>query len=209
MTGALLYQPRQRWRIGFAFGAAALLHFAAVALASIHQQEKVDGPLIGASEFPVVEVEDIPSHDEPPLPEVTAPTPIPEWATDSSFPDERPTPPPVHRQEKRPTAPFFRKTGTNIPGSLSSASATVLALSAPRPAYPYEARRQKITGDGIVTLNVDPSTGRVVEVAMWKSTGNAFLDNAALTGFRRWRFRPGTVSTLKCPITFTLAGASY
>jgi len=42
-----------------------------------------------------------------------------------------------------------------------------------------------------------------------ESTGNQFLDNAALAGFRRWRFKPGTVSSVICPVTFTLTGASY
>ncbi|HEX7518593.1 MAG TPA: energy transducer TonB [Chthoniobacterales bacterium] len=85
----------------------------------------------------------------------------------------------------------------------------VLALSAPRPEYPYEARRQRITGDGIVVMSVDPVSGRVTDVSMWRSTGNSYLDNAAVTGFRRWRFKPGTVSRVKSPITYTLTGAAY
>jgi TonB family protein len=58
-------------------------------------------------------------------------------------------------------------------------------------------------------MTVDPVSGQVSEVSMLKSTGNAFLDNAALAGFRRWRFKPGTASSIRCPITFTLVGASY
>jgi TonB family protein len=85
----------------------------------------------------------------------------------------------------------------------------VLAVSAPRPEYPYEARRQKITGSGVVTMTVDSITGKVRGVSMVKSTGNLFLDNAALSGFRRWRFKPGTASSVTCPITFTLVGPSY
>jgi hypothetical protein len=30
-----------------------------------------------------------------------------------------------------------------------------------------------------------------------------------VTGLKRWRFRPGTVSSVTCPVTFTLTGASY
>lgn len=92
---------------------------------------------------------------------------------------------------------------------MSLSSAKVFALSAPRPQYPYEARRQKITGDGIALMTIDPGTGNVVDVTMSKSTGNVFLDNAAVTGFRRWRFKPGTLSSLTCPVTFTLTGAGY
>jgi protein TonB len=85
----------------------------------------------------------------------------------------------------------------------------VLAISAPRPEYPYEARRQRTTGDGIVAMTIDPLTGRVTDVSMSKSTGSSYLDNAALTGFRKWRFKPGTVSAINCPVTFTLTGASF
>jgi TonB family protein len=88
-------------------------------------------------------------------------------------------------------------------------SAKAFALNAPRPEYPYEARRQKITGDGVVVMTVDAVTGNVISVSMSKTTGSPFLDNAAVTGFKRWRFKPGTVSSVTCPITFALTGASY
>jgi len=58
-------------------------------------------------------------------------------------------------------------------------------------------------------MTIDPGTGSVMNVAMVKSTGNPFLDHAALAGFRRWRFRAGTISSVTCPVTFTLTGASY
>jgi protein TonB len=85
----------------------------------------------------------------------------------------------------------------------------VFAVSAPRPEYPYEARRQKITGDGLVVMTVDPVTGSVTSVSISKTTGSPFLDNAALAGFKRWRFKPGTISSVTCPVTFTLTGATY
>jgi TonB family protein len=96
-----------------------------------------------------------------------------------------------------------------IPGSLFSSSAKLFAISAPRPEYPYEARRQRITGDGVVVMTVDRLTGNVTTVSMSKTTGSPFLDNAAVAGFKRWRFKPGTVSPVTCPVTFTLTGASY
>jgi protein TonB len=92
---------------------------------------------------------------------------------------------------------------------MSLSSAKVFAVNAPRPEYPYEARRQKITGDGIVVMTVDPGSGSVTDVSMAKSTGSVFLDNAAIAGFRRWRFKPGSVATVTCAVTFTLSGASY
>ena len=85
----------------------------------------------------------------------------------------------------------------------------VTALHAPRPDYPYEARRQHATGSGIAILNVDPATGYVVSVEMRQSTGNKLLDAATVSAFRRWRFKPGTVSIVRTPITFTLMGIQY
>ncbi len=58
-------------------------------------------------------------------------------------------------------------------------------------------------------MNVDPVNGNVVGVTMVRSTGNAFLDSAAVAGFRRWRFKPGMVSSVTCPVTFALTGTSY
>jgi len=83
-----------------------------------------------------------------------------------------------------------------------------MALSGPRPVYPYEARRQKITGSGIAMMTVDPA-GEVFDVVMQESTGSIVLDNAAIAAFRRWRFKPGTGPRVRSPITFTLTGAHY
>jgi TonB family protein len=87
--------------------------------------------------------------------------------------------------------------------------ARISALSAPQPEYPYEARRQRVTGTGIVIMTVDSGSGRVTDVMMDESTGSLVLDNAAIAGFRRWRFKPGTVSRVRLPITFTMTGAQY
>jgi TonB family protein len=84
----------------------------------------------------------------------------------------------------------------------------VSALSAPRLEYPYEARRQKITGSGVVVITVDPVSGSVTNVVMEASTGHPVLDNAAITGFLKWRFKPGTVSKVRSSVTYTLTGAA-
>jgi len=116
MTEALLYQPNQKWRIGAAFGAAALIHFAAIAFAGLHLHSRI------------VEV--------PSLPPGTT-----ELSFELAPPIDDPTPPPEV---------------------------------------------------------LDPPT-----------LPSPLLDNAAAAGFRRWRFKPGTISRVKSPITFTLAGAQY
>ena len=207
MTSAiLLYQPRERWRVATAFAAAFLIHFAAIALANVKTVEKSGGP-------PLTDVFSDITFEEPHItvPDLTPenPDPLPTPArTDEAFPEERSTPPPLRRATGKPIAPIAKlRKGFANPGPWSSAKA--FAVHAPRPEYPYEARRQKITGEGIVAMTVDPVSGNVTGVSMAKSTGNPFLDNAALSGFRRWRFKPGTVSAVACPITFTLVGASY
>src|SRR5262249_60532205 len=62
-----------------------------------------------------------------------------------------------------------------IVASLRSVKAMV--TYAPRPAYPYEARRQRITGSGTALLTVDPTWGTVTDVQLVQSCGNGVLDN--------------------------------
>jgi TonB family protein len=79
-------------------------------------------------------------------------------------------------------------------------------VSGPRPEYPYEARRNRITGSGIIVLELDRTTGKVKAAYMAPSTGSTILDQAGLGAFRHWRFKPGTPSPIKIPIAFTLSG---
>jgi periplasmic protein TonB len=207
MTGVLLYQPNPRWRIGAALGAAALLHLAAIALASIHPRERIDEVPSTPGITEVVFDPSLPVDDPTPPPDPVAPTPSQD-TTDQLFADENSTPPPIRQQDNKRVTPIVKRSNPSS-GSLSLSSAKIVALSAPRPEYPYEARRQRITGSGIVAMTVDPATGMVTEVSMWQSTGSPYLDNAAITGFRRWRFKPGTAFKIKSPITYTLTGAAY
>jgi TonB family protein len=205
MTGALLYQPNQSWRIGVALGAAALIHLAAVAVANIHRHEQIDevssSPVITELTFdPISPLDDLTPTTDP-----VEPTPS-EAVTDKSFVDENPTPPPLRRHDNRPATPLT-KAGTGTPRSLTLPSTKVVALSAPRPEYPYEARRQRITGSGLAVLTIDSVSGNVTGAMMEQSTGSSVLDNTAMTGFRKWRFKPGTVSRVRLPITFTMTGA--
>ena len=93
------------------------------------------------------------------------------------------------------------------PRSVSEADAYALAIYAPRPAYPYAARDKRLTGSGIVLVNVDSSTGTVVSAQMLKSTGYKVLDDSALEAFRQWRFKPGTVRKVRIPINFVMRGS--
>jgi TonB family protein len=77
-----------------------------------------------------------------------------------------------------------------------------LTITAVKPEYPFEARRDGVTGKGIVVGCVDYASGTVTSVAMDKSTGNRYLDQACLDATKRWRFKPKTLRRFRIPITF-------
>jgi len=208
MAHALIYRPRHRWRAAVAFTAAALIHVAAVGLASMQHQridevQTIGGPEVTLDPSP-------PANDPPPPPDEIPPPPPPPPPNpvDPAFVEDQSTPPPVRRQPTKSVAPLPRPTN-NTSGVTTLTSAKVFAINAPRPEYPYEARRRKITGSGVVTMTIDPITGAVTDVSLSQSTGSPYLDNAATVAFRKWRFKPGTTARVRCPITFTLMGASY
>ena len=97
----------------------------------------------------------------------------------------------------------------DTPGAISASAAKAVAISAPRPEYPYEARSRRITGGGVCLLIVDKQSGVVTNATMVQSTGNPILDNSSVSAFRRWRFKPGAVDKVRMPIAFTMAGAQY
>ena len=211
--GPLLYRPPPRWHVWAAIGGAAGIHFAAVAIASIHPKEQI----VDLSDIPEATVEiSIEQQQEPPQPtpppeEEPPPPPPPEALPDQKpeFVEEKPTPPPKQPPSTRPVSPIARPRPVGPVGPMSMSSAKVMAVSAPRPEYPYEARRSKTTGSGVCVMTVDPGSGSVTSADMAQSTGSPILDNAATAAFRRWRFKPGTVSRVRTPITFTMSGAQY
>jgi TonB family protein len=207
MTAALLYQPRHKWRIGLAFGAAALIHFAAIAFANVHRTEKQGSPFF-TDQFTDITFVEPPSTPIDPDPDTLDPMPTPRQ-DDAIFPEERSTPPPTRRQIKKAIAPLVKPSNNGPAAPLTWSYAKVLAVSAPRPEYPYEARRQKLMGNGVAMMVVDPVSGAVRDVIMSESTGSLVLDNATVAALRRWRFKSGTASQVKVPITFTMTGAMY
>ena len=94
-----------------------------------------------------------------------------------------------------------------IPGTISSAKEP--ATYAPVPEYPREPRLNGIKGSGVCVVAVDSRSGLVIAASMEKSTGNGLLDNAALSAFRNWRFKPGTVSKVRIPVEFTFGGTTH
>ena len=78
------------------------------------------------------------------------------------------------------------------------------AIFTPQPVYRAEWAKQRLTGKGVVLVNIDKKTGTVTGARMLTSTGNQQLDGAALQAYSQWRFDPRTVavSQLKIPIEF-------
>jgi len=193
----LLYQPAPRWHLWTAVGGAVAIHLTAVALA---QKREVVVEIPPNTQTAIVEATLPPPEATPPPEDIPIPAPPPPPEIKPEFVEER-TPPP-----RQPTAQKF----TPIKSSeMSMSRAKALAIYAPRPQYPYEARSRRIMGSGVCVADVDPGSGNVTSATMATSIGNPILDNAAVSTFRQWRFRPGTVSKVRIPITFTMTGASY
>lgn len=93
--------------------------------------------------------------------------------------------------------------------SMSEKDARALAISAPRPNYPYMAAVKRLSGMGIAVMVIDMESGRVRDAYMERSTGHAILDDTAVKAFRRWRFKPGTFSKVRVPISFAVPTRIY
>jgi TonB family protein len=123
--------------------------------------------------------------------------PTPEEATTPAAPIEK-----KHRFKRRTASAVQPQAATfSTPSSLSLSAAQAMAVSAPLPEYPYQAKHANITGSGICVMIVD-TAGKVTNAMMAQSTGNAILDKVTTETFRRWRFKPGSVSQIRVPITY-------
>ena len=108
-----------------------------------------------------------------------------------------------HRSRKRPrpaVPPEAASVSAPIPMSISVAQS--MAITAPLPDYPYEAKRRNLTGSGTCVVTVDTATGTVTNATMFQSTGNPLLDKLTIQTFKSWRFKPGTVSEVRVPISY-------
>jgi len=107
------------------------------------------------------------------------------------------------RPKKRPrpvVQPEVASIPEPVPMSLSVAQS--MAISAPLPEYTYEAKRRNLTGNGVCVVTVDAATGRVTDARMYQSTGSSILDKLTVQTFKSWRFKPGTVSQVRVPISY-------
>jgi TonB family protein len=202
-TGLLLYKPPPRWQFWSALIGALVIHAGAVGLAAI----KREPPTVDLSQIPTAVVEAMLQPEDQPTPPpedipIQEPPPIPEVAPE--FHEEKPPPP----KTNKPAGPV--KAPQGVTGTMSISGAKAIAIFAPKPDYPYEARSRHQVGSGVAVLSVDTASGNVTEASMGQSIGSPILDNATVSTFRRWRFQPGKCAPkVKVPITYTMTGASY
>lgn len=79
--------------------------------------------------------------------------------------------------------------------------------SAPRPTYPYEARRLGEGGYGVFVIRFE-GDGTASRVVTLHSTGSPRIDSQCLKDLLRWRCRPGVYTTILVPINFSVAKRS-
>ena len=197
----VLYRPGSKWQLFTAFGAAVAIHVSALAFTPVHRPE-----VIGSDDFPVVGFEAPPPEPSPEnednQPAITAAPPL--FEPNEYTEEARPTP----RRISRSPHPIHSNFGA-AGGKSAAGNGKVFALAAPRPEYPYEARAHHLTGSGAALLQLDPTSGAVLNAWLTERTGSPILDNSAVHAFGRWRFKIGTPSPVRIPFTFTMFGAQF
>jgi protein TonB len=206
MAKAIFYKPRPRWHFIGSLAAAVAIELAAVAIANIHREEVI--PEVPLSQTPVdAVITELPPESTPP-PEEEPPPPPPPPEEPTEFVIQEPTPPPrpSAAPPPKPRPKVAENRGTAYSGVANYASARTNWVSAPRPVYPYEARRTHATGSGKFVITFDDS-GNATDVSTAQSTGSPILDRASTSTFQRWRCTPGVYRKVIVPITYTLQGA--
>ena len=108
-----------------------------------------------------------------------------------------------HRPRKRPRPAVQPEAATiSAPVPMSLSVAQSMAISAPLPDYTYEMKRRNLSGSGVCVVTVDSATGTVTNATMSQSTGSPLLDKLTIQTFKSWRFKPGTVSQVRVPISY-------
>jgi len=171
-------------------------------------------PLARAQDATSASLQDLPNKlAATPTPHPKKPTPEPSLEISTGAPNPKPAP----AAEQTPTAeeaatpaPEPRKktvekrhaTAGAVMDLMSMSAARAIAVRAPLPEYPYQAKRAHITGSGVCVMKIDTASGNVTTAMMAESTGDGILDNVTIKTFQRWRFKPGTVSQVRVPISY-------
>src|SRR4051812_8731494 len=138
----------------------------------------------------------MPPRHKPPAPTEQAP-PAEEPVVTVGPPEKK------HRARRAPrpaVQPEVATISAPVPVSLSVAQS--MAINAPLPDYTYEMKRRNLTGSGTCIVTVDTATGTVTNATMFQSTGSPLLDKLTIQTFKSWRFKPGTVSEVRVPISY-------
>ncbi|HEY2713820.1 MAG TPA: energy transducer TonB [Chthoniobacterales bacterium] len=160
-------------------------------------QEPVEALITETPPLPTPPPDEVP----PPLP------PPPDDSREFTIEEANPPPRPIGAPPPKPTARVASTVGAAAPmGPVALGSAKANMVSMPHPPYPYEARRMRQTGSGKFLLHFN-ATGAVTNVDVVQSTESPILDQTSSLTFRRWRCRPGVLTRVTVPITYTMEGA--
>ena len=161
--------------------------------------------------------EELPPVNVPSAEKKSEATPVPGTMASRATPPQHPIEQPVSPEESPPASAPVRKprpkkrapphvefqvAGVSEPVPMSLSVAQSMAISAPSLQYTYEAKRRNLTGSGVCVVTIDTATGSVADARMYQSTGNKILDKLTIQTFKTWRFKPGTVSQVRIPISY-------
>jgi TonB family protein len=137
----------------------------------------------------------------PPSQKLAAPT---ERATAEEEPEVIATPAEKKTRSRKRQRPAVqaRTAIVSEPVPMSFSVAQSMATTAPLPEYTYEMKRRNLSGSGVCVVTVDPATGTVTNATMVQSTNSPLLDKLTTQTFKSWRFKPGTVSEVRVPISY-------
>ena len=79
---------------------------------------------------------------------------------------------------------------------------------APRPNYPFEARKRNLEGCGRFILHVR-TDGTIARVDVEGSTGASLLDHTAIDVYIKWRFKAGRARAVGATCCFTMRPYPY
>lgn len=201
-----VYRPSRRSG-PLAFCASAGVMLAALAaLATLN----IVGRHEATQRLTVVEMKELDTTPPPPPPErleqpieqraqVFVPKPMIELPSPGPTQVALDTPPPIQPTTQPPavTSPKIAAPAATAPAAPAAPSSDPVeggdlssqVLSAKPPAYPLDARRRKEQGTVKLMVLVGPD-GKVSDVKVSGSSGSAFLDRAALSAVKRWRWTP-------------------
>jgi TonB family protein len=164
-------------------------------------------PALTVNPTPTPRPKKLPSGPSVEIPTEASSERPPPIAEETPRAEELATPAPLTEKKtraKRRATPTAQPGRAEFPivGTMSLSAAKAVAVSTPIPEYPYQARRAHVTWSGVCVMTVDTASGNVTSAVMEQSTGNGILDKVTTDAFRNWRFKPGTVSQIRVPISY-------